>query len=92
MEPLLQNFLLLFNFQGRQGPKGDVGDPGMPGQQVSELFSYFVVYEQETEGDPYRVVLLLGPLSVHSARLKPHLEWEVCHAILRETRTLDSPR
>lgn len=78
---------LLLHFQGRQGSKGDRGDPGQPGVQVSKLPSHFVAYEQETRVDPWRAALLL---SVHSARLKPHLEWEVGHAILRETHTLSS--
>lgn len=46
-----------------------------------------MAYEQETGDDPSRAALLL---SVHSARLKPHSEWEVGHAILRETHTLSS--
>lgn len=43
---------LLLKFQGRSGPKGDRGDPGLAGRQVSELPCHFVVYEQETRGDP----------------------------------------
>lgn len=85
---------LLLDFQGRQGPKGDPGDPGLPGRQVSTPptppILWFMNRKQETIHGERRCYWSLD--SVGAARLKPHSGWEVYHAILWETHTLNSAR